>query len=97
MASSDVWRPIVCFEQFAVEVVRGPKLQKMSAEISKSISMTALSSFAPVIEFLQGAGQSQLVSQVAGLIYCWYTGWNMLPQLYFVNPLRDLQPVELLV
>ena len=51
-------------------MVRGPKLQKMSAEISKSISMTALSSFAPVIEFLQGAGQSQLVSQVAGLIYC---------------------------
>jgi len=52
------------FCQFAVDVVRGPKLQKMSAEISKPVSLTALSSFAPVIEFLQGAGQSHLVSQV---------------------------------
>jgi len=48
-----------------VEVIRGPKLQKMSAEISKPISLTALSSFAPVVEFLQGAGQSQLILQVA--------------------------------
>lgn len=53
--------------QFAVEVVRGSKLQKMSAEISKSVSLAALSSFAPVIEFLHGAGQSHLVSQVARL------------------------------
>jgi len=53
--------------QFAIEVIRGPKLQKMSAEISKPVSLAALSSFTPVIEFLHGAGQSQLVSQVTYL------------------------------
>jgi len=52
------------FCQFALEVVHGPKLQKMSAEMSTPVSLSALSSFAPVIEFLQGAGQSQLISQV---------------------------------
>jgi len=54
---------VVC-RQFAVEVIRGPKLQKMSTEINKPVSLAALSSFAPVIEFLHGAGQSQLISQV---------------------------------
>ena len=60
-----IWR---CCWQFAIEVIRGPKLQKLSAEVSKPVSLTVLSSFAPVIEFLQGAGQNQLISQVASLI-----------------------------
>jgi len=51
-------------------MVRGSKVQKMSAEISNSVLLTALSSFAPVIEFLHGAGQSQLVSQVKDVLYC---------------------------
>ena len=55
------------FWQTAIEAVRSPKLQKMSADISQSVSLTALSSFTPVIEFLHGAGQSQLVSQVCHL------------------------------
>ena len=57
---------VMCW-QFANEVIRGTKLQKMSAEISKPVLLAALSGFAPVIEFLHGAGQSQLVSQVAVL------------------------------
>jgi len=40
----------------------------MSAEIAKPVSLAALSSFAPVIEFLHGAGQSQLVLQVDYLL-----------------------------
>jgi len=70
----DVYKTVVVWWQFAIEVVRGTKLQKMSAEISKPVSLTALSSFTPVIEFLQGAGQSQLVSQVADVL-------NVLEQL----------------
>jgi len=57
-----------------VEVIRGPKLPKMSSEITKPVSLTALSNFAPVVEFLHGAGQSQLVSQVTHLYHCPATG-----------------------
>ena len=49
--------------QFALTAVQGCKLQKMCAQVNRPLNLTA-SSFDPVVEFLQSAGQGQMVIQV---------------------------------
>jgi hypothetical protein len=58
----------VCF-QYALTAIRGPKLQQISGEVSKPISLSAMAGFHPVVEFLQGAGQGQLVAQVCLFVF----------------------------
>ena len=55
--------------------IKGEKLQKMCTEVSLKINVS-LMCFEPVAEFLNGAGQSQLVSQVCipSLLFCAYYG-----------------------
>lgn len=48
---------------FALQVVRDSKLQRMCAEVSKPIDL-GMSCFVSVLDFLMGAGQQQLATQV---------------------------------
>ena len=49
--------------QYGMMAIKGDKLQKMCTEVSLQVNIS-LMCFEPVTEFLNGAGQSQLVSQV---------------------------------
>ena len=44
--------------------MKGNKLQKLCADVGKGLNVE-LATFAPVVEFLQGAGQNQLIEQVS--------------------------------
>ena len=55
----------VCL-QYALHTIQGHKLQKLSAEVSSSLSL-GTPSYAPVVDFLQSAGQGQMVAQVRQL------------------------------
>ena len=54
----------VSLSQVALTAVQGNKLQKMCAQVSRPLSLAA-SSFDPVVDFLQSAGQAQMVTQVS--------------------------------
>lgn len=50
--------------QRVIESVQGPIFQKMYADMSKSLSLGP-ASFSAATDFLQGAGQGQIVTQVS--------------------------------
>ena len=49
-----------------MQAIQSGQLQRLCAEASQQYS-SSLASFACVVDFLQGAGQAQLVTQVLGL------------------------------
>lgn len=49
--------------QHVVESIQGAPFQKMCADVATPLNL-GTTSFGPVTDFLQGAGQSQIVSQV---------------------------------
>jgi hypothetical protein len=51
-----------CF-QHVIESIQGAGFQKMCADVATPLSL-GTTSFGTVTDFLQGAGQSQIVSQV---------------------------------
>lgn len=51
-----------------MESIQGAPFQKMCADVATPLSL-GTTSFGPVTDFLQGAGQSQIVSQVYLLTY----------------------------
>lgn len=55
---------LLFYLQYSLESVRGSKLQQMGLELSKSTNADILASLTAVVEFLQGAGQGNLVCQV---------------------------------
>lgn len=54
--------------QHVVESIQGAPFQKMCADVATPLNL-GTTSFGPVTDFLQGAGQSQIVSQVYLLTY----------------------------
>ena len=61
--------------QYALCVVQGPRLQTLCSDVTVSLS-TSLPGFCSVVDFLQGAGQAHLVSQVGCCPYMGH-GWEI--------------------
>ena len=61
--------------QHVIERIQGSSFQKMCAEFATNLNIGP-PSFAAATEFLQGAGQGQIVQQVSIEWHCMIIGWN---------------------